>query len=72
MSSRPKQTKYKTIEIDELPSTDEEALQLFRQLVREDREDKEGFSLFPKDIPPRTSIVCRSGNSAGNGQRKTP
>ena len=47
-----KRTKYKTLDIDPSPSNDEEALQLFHDLVQKDREDKEGYKLLPKEIPP--------------------
>lgn len=49
-------TKFKTLEIDVPISSDEEAQRLFRQLVQEEREDKEGFTLFPKDILPRLPL----------------
>lgn len=54
---QPKSTKYKRLDIEASPSTDEEALQLFRQLVQEDREDNKGFSLFPKDVPPKPPLL---------------
>ena len=47
-----KRTKYKTLDLDTSLSTDEEAIKLFRKLVQKDRDDMEGFSLFPKEIPP--------------------
>lgn len=47
-----KRTKYKTLDIEASPGNDEEAIQLFRHLVQEDRNDTDGFSLFPKEIPP--------------------
>lgn len=49
---QPKRTKYKMLDIKRLPSNDEEAIQIFKQFVYDDRKDNDGFSLFPKDIPP--------------------
>ena len=48
---QPQRIKYKVLDIEASPSNDEDALQLFRQLVHEDRKDNKGFFRFPKDIP---------------------
>ena len=51
-----KRTKYKALTMKTSPCNDEEALELFRQLVRDDRNDTNGFSLFPKEYPPSLPI----------------
>jgi hypothetical protein len=49
-------TKYKTTKLDREFGTMDDVIAFFRDSVHSDREDSDGFILFPKNIPPASPI----------------
>jgi hypothetical protein len=57
LAFQPRRTKYKTIDVNETFNNENDILQFFRNVVEKDQQDTEGFTFFPKNIPPNPPLV---------------
>lgn len=51
-----RRAKYKTVDIEETFANEDDIIQFFREVAQKDRQDNEGFTLFPKNILPNPPL----------------